>query len=1108
MPTPPSIPEKTEPLESGLSHEAVAFGEDSPTLPRLGASPRRVVAEKRDWPEVPEYEILGELGRGGVGVVYKARDLRLGRLVALKMLGAVCAPRPETLARFRAEAESIARLRHPNIIQVYEINSCSAGPYFAMELAEGGNLAELWQDKPQPPRDLAALVAILARAIHAAHLAGIVHRDLKPANVLLASRERESPAEEEAGDSPPRLASPKVTDFGLAKRLDEEVGLTVPGQLMGTPGYMAPEQIEGRSDAIGTGTDIYALGVLLYEGLTGTGPYRGASSLCSLHETLTQDPLPPSRLRLHVPHDLETICLHCLEREPERRYHSALALAEDLERWLDGKPIHARPTPAWERAWKWARRNPTTAALSAALVVLVLTALVVVTWLWGSAEARRREADEQRATAETLARKETRERQRAESLAAQLLMERGIVLCEAGQYGHGLLWLARSREATLEDDTGRQLALDRLLGAWGGYLHSPVARVNHGGAVQAVSFTPDGKRFWTGGKGGLRSWDSASGKPADPVIALKKETTVLALSQASRFALTGNGATAQLLELPSGKLLHTISVSAKVRCGAFSVDGSRVLVGCEDGLASLWSTTTGQSIGQPIRHQNAVITAVFHPKGQSVLTACQTEPVARLWHPVSGAFHRTLEGHMSEIRCAAFSPQGETVATGGTDNVAILWNPSSGVVRTRLPHLHHVESLAFSADGTMFASGSGEHNVRIWRINGEQIGEPVRQSEDVRSVAFSPNGRYLLTGGHTDDNTATLWEINDAGKPLYRRTEPFAVTALAVSPDSRTVAIGTVDQPEPRVRLYDRDKKITREVPVPDVPRALDFTRDGRRFLVGCYDGSLLIYDTASLSLVGSPIQQGVPVLCAAFSPDGRSFLVGCEDGNKTVRQWEVESGKLLRTLTGHTRKVNGVAFSPDGRLAISASWDFTARVWDLKTGELSYPPLVHDDLVQSAVFSPDGKLVLTAGDDYTSRLWRAEDGTAVAVVRHPEKVQTVAFHPDGSSYLVGSRDGKVRLWETLTSQPLGQPWPHRKEVHVLAFAPDGKSAWTSSLAGEVCQWAVPEPVPHQRDIALWLRASTGLTLDSTGHLNLLKIADQLESLRRWQSEKDALRKD
>jgi serine/threonine-protein kinase len=277
-----------------------------------------------DAPQVPGYEVLGVLGSGGMGVVYKARDARLKRLVALKMILNGPHARPEELERFRREAEAVARLQHPNVVQIYEVGEQDGRPYLALEHVGGGSLAERLGGRPQPPDDAARLVRSLALAVHAAHLRGIVHRDLKPANVLLAED-----------------GTPKVTDFGLAKRIDE-AGQTQTGAVLGTPSYMAPEQALGDSRAVGPHTDVHALGAILYELLTGRPPFEGATLLETLEQVRSQEPPPAGRLRPGVPRDLETICRKCLEKEPARRYPSAQALADDLGRYLDGQLIHAR----------------------------------------------------------------------------------------------------------------------------------------------------------------------------------------------------------------------------------------------------------------------------------------------------------------------------------------------------------------------------------------------------------------------------------------------------------------------------------------------------------------------------------------------------------------------------------------------------------------------------------------------------------------------------------------------------------------------------------------------------------------------------------------------
>jgi serine/threonine-protein kinase len=313
-------------------------------------------------PVVPGYEVLGVLGRGGMGVVYRARQASLNRLVALKMIRGGQAS-AEDLTRFRTEAEAVARLQHPNVVQIHEVGEHDGLPFFSLELLEGGSLSGRLDGTPLPPRQAAQLVRTLAGAVHEAHRRGIVHRDLKPANVLLS------------GDG-----VPKITDFGLAKLLDAAAGLTATGEVMGTPSYMAPEQTGQTTDSIGPATDVYALGAILYELLTGRPPFKAATPLDTLFQVVNQEPVPPRQLQPKVPRDLETICLRCLRKEPARRYASADALADDLGRFLQGQPIQARPTGLGERCVKWVRRQPALAALLAVCAVTVAGAIVGVVW--------------------------------------------------------------------------------------------------------------------------------------------------------------------------------------------------------------------------------------------------------------------------------------------------------------------------------------------------------------------------------------------------------------------------------------------------------------------------------------------------------------------------------------------------------------------------------------------------------------------------------------------------------------------------------------------------------------------------------------------------------
>jgi hypothetical protein len=353
----PTVAGVTNELETGPSATASAAG---------GAS---TVA-------IPGYEILGELGRGGMGVVYKAEQIALKRLVAVKMLLAGQYAPPSARARFKTEVEAIARVQHPNLVQIFEVGEHEGRPFFAMEYVDGGDLEHKIAAQPQPPRQAAELVEVLARAIHVAHTRGIIHRDLKPANILLASNESSGKGPSTTHHSLLTNHQPKITDFGLAKRLDVSGGPTLTQHILGTPSYMAPEQAAGKSKDVGPATDVYALGAILYQLLTGRPPFQGETALAILRQVTMDEPVPPRRLQPGVATDLETICLKCLEKSPLRRYATAAALADDLHRFLAGEPIHARPISWWRRTEKWVRRRPAVAALLAvsSLALLLLLA--------------------------------------------------------------------------------------------------------------------------------------------------------------------------------------------------------------------------------------------------------------------------------------------------------------------------------------------------------------------------------------------------------------------------------------------------------------------------------------------------------------------------------------------------------------------------------------------------------------------------------------------------------------------------------------------------------------------------------------------------------------
>jgi serine/threonine protein kinase/tetratricopeptide (TPR) repeat protein len=372
---------------AGSGQGAASSASALPIVPRSREGSFKVPAGLENA-SMPGYDILAELGRGGMGVVYKARDRRLQRLVALKMVLAGAHAGAVGLARFRAEAEAAAKLTHANIVQIYETGEHEGRPFFSLEFVDGGSLEQRLAGNPTNPRAAAELIETLARAMQVAHERGIVHRDLKPANILLARlssqssivRTRGSDSQSLPPDHWSRATTPKIADFGLAKHLDDDSSQTKSGTILGTPSYMAPEQAEGRSRDVGPAADIYALGAILYELLVGRPPFRAGNPIDTIRQVVEQEPVPPRQLEPRVPLDLQTICLKCLEKMPTRRFATAGALADDLRRFIDGDPIQARPTPGWERAWKWAKRRPAAVALLAVSTLAVVAMVLFIAW--------------------------------------------------------------------------------------------------------------------------------------------------------------------------------------------------------------------------------------------------------------------------------------------------------------------------------------------------------------------------------------------------------------------------------------------------------------------------------------------------------------------------------------------------------------------------------------------------------------------------------------------------------------------------------------------------------------------------------------------------------
>ncbi|MCW5559263.1 MAG: serine/threonine protein kinase, partial [Verrucomicrobiae bacterium] len=626
-----------------------------------------------------DYELLEEIARGGMGVVFKARQVSLNRPVALKLISAGALATEDLVKRFKAEAEAAAGLSHPNIVPIHEIGEYQGQHYFSMELVEGPNLKERLGGRPLPVGEAADLVASLARAVHYAHQHGVLHRDLKPGNVLLDVEGR-----------------PHLTDFGLAKLVQKDSTLTHTQAVLGTPAYMAPEQARGDTKQVTTAADVYGLGAVLYETLTGSPPFGGGTSLETIRQVLDQEPRRPSLWNPAVDRDLEIICLTCLSKEPERRYASAEALAEDLERWLRHEPIQARPSTALERARKWVRRRPAIAALAATSALLLMALLIFSVFY--AVQERSRTLDLQG------------------RLARQYLRQ-GQALGEQGQAARGLHWLARGlieappHDAALDDDLRRSFA------SWASRCQAPRTILASTAKLTAIALSPDGSIAITGDRDGrIRFWSTATGEP-----------------------------------------LRAAWVHSNVTWIEFSPDGERVAT-VGDEIVQIWEARTGSPAGKPIRHSE-VERASFSPDGLQILTHSQGrgETTARLWDWREGRLVGQPMPHDSRIWCAVFSSDGKRLLTGCGDKTARVWNAETGLpIGVPMRHDHEVVAVAFSPNGTLALTGSQDGTARLWKADtGIALGERMLHGREVWAVAFSMDGERVLTG--SVDGTARLW---------------------------------------------------------------------------------------------------------------------------------------------------------------------------------------------------------------------------------------------------------------------------------------------------------------------------------------------------------------
>ncbi len=1009
--------------------------------------------ERRAGQKLGKFELLDTIGHGGFGTVYKARDPDLDRTVALKVPRAGHLAGPQELERFKREAKHVAQLRHPAIVSVHEVGTADGVPYLVSDFVEGATLADLLSARRPGFREAAELVAAVADALQYAHERGVVHRDVKPSNVMIG-----------AG------GAPHVMDFGLAKREAGEVTMTVEGQVLGTPAYMAPEQARGEGHRVDGRADVYSLGVILYQLLTGELPFRGTTRML-LHQVLHDDPRPPRSLNDRIPRDLETITLKAMAKEAPRRYPTAGALAEDLRRFLKGEAIVARPVGALERLGRWGRRNPSLAAALAAVGVLFLAATVLATlFAWNerrNAEAIAREQEKtERALGQSndnLGRALETEKQQRESLrlAAALALSQARAYHDQGDVARAMLWAARGLEIAPAGDADLQQALRTNLAYWRFEVH-PLLRLFSRPDATAVALSADGQSVWMGERDGtVRRWGAGTGKPQGDGFRAAASVLGLAVSPDGRTVAVLSGEytsvsrTARLYEADTGKPASPPFEGMLLPAfPAFSPDGRLACVPAANGC-QLWDVKNRGPTGISLKHGQSFFFSppVFSPDGTKVLTL-GSDNTARQWGVATGKPVGEPMKHKGPPVRAAFSADGKTIVTLTMEG-AKLWEADTGRLLRELPQQGRSILVSFARGGDTFLTGCMDGTALLWNRQGQPVpGGLLKHQGWVLAADFTRDGHAIVTGaGDLERGTgeAWVWAEDWSGRVGTKLSHAGPVRTLGFTNQDRQVV--TVSDLGVRWWAAQKAEIPVTELPHPDWVTGLAFSADGRRALtLAVEDKGALLWDTARAWPVGFPfLAHGGKVVCLDITPGGEVAATGSEDG--TARLWKVPSGEAIGEPLRHEAAVIQMAFSPDGKVLATASRN-QVKLWQTSTGQPVGAPLGHEYPVHVLRFSPDGR-TLVVGHGLADRkvgaavCWNMSTGQPIGrPLAHRGAVTHLQFPRDGRWLLTGGSDGRVRFWDGESFQSKGGDLQMTSAIRALEISPNGLYLVAADLAG------------------------------------------------------------
>jgi WD40 repeat protein len=997
-------------------------GSEQPTIGVAGADTAETLPALRYF---GDYELLAEIARGGMGVVYRARQKSLDRPVAVKMILAGQLATSTEVERFHTEATAAGYLDHPQIVPIYEVAQQEGQHYYSMKLIDGENLAQAIAADRWPRhtvagrRQIAQLLSQAARAVHYAHQRGILHRDLKPGNILLD-----------------RAGTPHLTDFGLAKRVGADSSLTHTGAVLGTPSYMPPEQAAGKKQ-LTTAADVYSLGAILYEMLSGQPPFRGATPLDVMLQVSEREPMAPRHSNPTIEADLQTICLKCLEKDPARRYASAEALADDLDRWLTGQPIEARPSTPWERAVKFAKRRPALTGL--VLVSMLSIAAMLVGGLWYNAELQLTigQVARQKHHLDLANENLVQQHKKATDLIARANSMRLVAESEISRPKDPALSLLLAiesaklgpRQAAQNNALAKALAECREVG--------PLLSPNDSFDVRMVHWFTQSPRVLTVSGALVRVWDVRSGKKLVEFDGPKLRVNSFAVSPDERWiALTFQEHYEHTIRGPGGPR-----------------DLRRIVV--TDQVARIYDAQEGMEIQVLRGHQDRVNSVAFSRDSKRVLTASM-DRTARLWDVQTGKQLRVFEGHECGLSAAEFTADGN-VLTVSSGIRAATQNPLQGLYK-RFP-ADAVDPPLPSPYNTVAGVSSGRGYGTM--VNGELLFACIWDAE---------TGARLSEFG-------TI-RRRDPEFPRHARLDPTGKYLVATNYEGGII-------------WYTNSKTESHSIKLPsDHPHPPQFTADGKHVLLWT-DKAVSISELKDGKVLATLPRDGDAFLSACFSPHGNHVATTSEDSTAGV--WEAVTGRLLFTLRGHDQAIGTAAFSPDGRRLLTGSNDRTARFWNveprLEFGRTVDPearietvgPQIRPWITQvsrpratwAAALSPNGKQIAIGSFDGTLRLWDTASGkllamhTPYATIKIPQvrqqiahEIFSVAYSQDGRRVLTVSGDTiatlkaakgadealpfqSVRIYDTVTGEESCVLQGLREGIASAEFSPDGTRVLT-----------------------------------------------------------------